>query len=202
MTEIEQNERWRSALHESAHAVVALALGGRVRLALLDDEGGGACWPTFEGADEGAEKHPDRWARETAIVAAAGLGDVEQWFPDSPRVIDPLPTTQRAIASADFNSDELFAVEVLGDREKTRACSTDRAKMVAFATNTLDLDQWASRARSVMLSAQRLCALHLPAIERVAVALYRRGALTEAQINGLFAPAAPVGRGGTGFAAS
>jgi len=146
--------RWRTALHEAGHVVLARVLGSPRNFAAVFDDDGGMAF----------DKLPND-SIEAALVTAAGR--IAESLADtfSAPMDQPAPSAFSSADSKDFRR--------AGDRhEKDTPCDEDRVAQWCIAGHADLVESWAQRHAWITSYARGLVAENAELIRRVAEHLY------------------------------
>ncbi|MDZ4683783.1 MAG: M50 family metallopeptidase [Planctomycetaceae bacterium] len=173
---MKSDPRWLTALHEAAHAVAALALGGRaLGLAILNDDSGMA---------QSDELLMDR--HTFAVAAGPAAEKLVEQYPAPERVITDakLLTVDQIEALPIFASSPLMACQLARPAGDRRHCESDERVIALWVVDCHEHqpETWARRAEYAHFMGGVIVDQNADKIVRVATALYARGSLSEAEI--------------------
>jgi len=167
---MDTNRRWTVAVHESAHCIAAIRLGGRCHSAEIAADGDTG----FARCDE---LGPDRYA----FMAASGPGAeylADEYSPPDLPLAVPVPIGESLTADV-----PTFAMS--HSQLATLALSqSDEMVIAAWAVRDHegDFDSWSRRARFCHYVAAEIVSDNVALIVAVATELFRRGRLDAAEI--------------------
>ncbi len=175
VTTMSNSDRWATAVHESAHGVVAIALGGRCdQLCILHGGGGVAFIDQLSPFD-------------FAIAVAAPTAAAE--------LLADVPPPEHAPTPANFDERESFAdltprekIEYIAAKFPENESPSDAHTIAQYCIRGLEdepPDRWVSRYCTVHRAARDVVTDHRDQILAVATALFRDGILTKTQIEEL-----------------
>ena len=163
------NGRWPTAIHEGAHGVAAIILGGKCSLAILDDGSGIALIDGLSRFDH-------------AVMVAAGV-EAEQMLADAtPPETNPRPESFhiRAEKSELTPADKLDSI---ASRFPPGSSPSDERVIAEFCIRPLNEPRrWAERYFTIHAVAAKVVDDHRAAIVRVAHELFARGVLSGPEI--------------------
>jgi hypothetical protein len=162
-------ERWRVAIHESAHSVVALALGGTCKSLSLHPEGRGIA--VIDGLSS------FDFAVATAAASAAEEALANELVPEP----EPFHTRRKIPDCGSVPTADLAAISA---RFPLRTAASDEQTIARFCISGLEgePERWAARYYLVREIARRVVEDRQQRILAVATALYSRGILREDEI--------------------
>jgi len=163
--------RWRTSIHESAHAVVAIVLGGKCdHLTLYPDDSGLASLDQLSPFDLAV-------SQAAASAAETLLADE---IPPGP---EPKPRTIAGREACDVSPSVDLAV--LASRIPRGEAVSDERAVALFCIAGLEHEppeRWVNRFYTIHAVAQRVVSDHRDSILRVASLLYAKGVLSEGDI--------------------
>lgn len=168
-------ERWTAAIHEAAHAVAAIELGGRVEGLVVTTHGTGGC--TF-----------DRLLADRAAFAVAAGSIAEhlagQHTPPPVDAVEPVVELPAGASGRGFDFLSREANRQPGDRWTHPSDDQSLARW-AIGGREDDPESWAGRVAFAKRVATQIVERNADRIVLVATELYRHGRLTEIDINNL-----------------
>lgn len=171
------NNRWKTAIHEAAHAAAAIALGGTVTRASLGDDGSGLCYCEVDTNTD------------QAFLTAAGP-IAEELLADTPSPADEFetvqPATPRILPLILSETDRQFIAAKDASRGKD-SLSDDRF-LALWAINGCENqpERWAERVAFANHIARQIVGDHRDEIIRIATALFFRQTIFQAEIEAAF----------------
>jgi len=168
------NDRWSTSIHESAHCICALILGGKCDAIVVENDGGGY-----------AKIHELDNARFTYAVAAgpASRRLVPEYLPPD------LPPDSQSVSLLSIGQQSSFgeASDAALSRIALAAMTgpSDESIIAHYSVDGHEDDPscWERRARFVMRLAEEIVSDNVELIIKLAQELFRRGKLNATEIN-------------------
>ncbi|MDZ4685021.1 MAG: hypothetical protein SH850_08015 [Planctomycetaceae bacterium] len=173
----ELTDRWRLALHESAHAAVTISLGGQCRGMAIHGGRGGA---GIEGLT------PRRHAIATASGPAAERLSSRFPIPSEAPAADRPLTVDEVLANADDVRVMLASDSARPAEERQIESDARTIAIWAITANETLPHTWAERVADVHRAAAELIEVNCSAIVRLAEGLFIGGSLNEAEVANLY----------------